>query len=186
MLRQIAAAVAVIVVSSSFANAQTIYAPVQYQYGEGNHRYYYGGSDPAVLEMAERQRCLDEMTDFRYGTDRYNAAYVHYRLVGRLERVYSDCVPYVNARIYGYRAVDAANDAYKNVPTYFRKADLLRAAVAMPDGTNVVGAQAQPVAGDYDDRHAVTRPAIRPRAIIKIIPRSKPKTSDKQLTASAN
>ena len=187
MLRPIAAAFAVMVVSSSIANAQIIYEPVRYQYGEGNHRYYYGGNDPLVLEMAERQRCLDEMTDYPYGSDRHTDAYLHYRLIGRLERVYSDCVPYVNARVYGYRPVDAANDAYRNVPTYFRKADLMRAAVVMPDGTSVVAAQARPVVVyDDDDHRAVTRPAIRPRAIIKIIPRSKPKTSDKQLTASAN
>jgi hypothetical protein len=184
MLRPIAAVVVLFAGTSSLVNAQTIYAPVQYQYGQGAHRYYYGGSDPAVFEMAERQRCLDEMSDYRYGTDGYNAAYVHYRLVGRLERVYSDCVPYMNARVYGYRQVDAANDAYANVPTYFRKVDLLRAAVVLPDGSRVVPPQARPVRVDLDDDSAVTRPVIRPRAII-IIPKSKPKTSDKQQTASA-
>jgi hypothetical protein len=184
MLRSLAAAVVLTVCSSSLVNAQTIYAPVQFQYGQGDHRYYYGGNDPAVLAMAERQRCIDEMTDIRPGTDRYNAAYMHYRLVGRLERVYSDCVPYRNARVYGYRAVDAANDAYANVPTYFRKADLLRTAVALPDGSRVVSPQAVPVRFERDaDDTAMTQP-IRPRAII-IIPKNKPKTSDKQQTASA-
>jgi hypothetical protein len=182
MLRSIAAVAVVTLVASSL-NAQTIYAPVQYQYGEGVHKYYYGGSDPAVFAMAERQRQLDEMTDFRYGTDRYNAAYLHYNLIGRLDRVYSDVVPYMNARVFGYRAVDAANDANANVPTFFRKADLLRAATVMPDGSHVVSAQAQPVADPVEVR-ATTRAAIQPRAII-IIPKNKPKTSDKQLTASA-
>ena len=186
MLRPFAATFAVLFVSSaSLVNAQTIYEPVRYQYGEGNHRYYYGGSDPAIFDLAERQRCLDEMTDYRYGTDRYNAAYMHYRLIGRLDRVYSDCAPYVNARIYGYLPVDARNDAYANVPTYFRKADLMRAAVLLPDGTNVVPAQAQPVSEERYEARAVTQPVARPKAII-IIPRSKPKTSDKQQTAAAS
>ena len=187
MLRSIAAAAVVVLVgsSSSLVNAQTIYAPVQYQYGEGRHRYYYGGSDPAVLNMAERRRSVDDLSDHPYTSDRYNAAYLHYRLIGQLDRVYSDVVPYTNARVYGYLPVDAANDAYANVPRYFRKADLLRAAVDLPDGSSVVPAQARPVV-DLDDvrlRRTATRPVVRPRAIL-IIPK-KAKTSDKSVASAA-
>jgi hypothetical protein len=188
MFRSIAAAVAitVVAVSSSSLSAQTIYAPVQHQYGSGDHRYYYGGSDPAVFERAERQRCLDEMTDYPYTSARYNDAYVHFRLLGQLDRVYSDCVPYMNARVFGYLPVDAANDANANVPRYFRKVELLRGAVMMPDGSRVVPAAATPVVTDRDlyGERAATRPVIKPRAII-IIPKKAPKTSDKQVASAA-
>jgi hypothetical protein len=182
MFRSIAAAVMgmMIVSSASLIQAQTIYAPVQYQYGQGEHRYYYGGSDPAVIDLAERQRRVDELSDHRYTSERYNDAYLHHRLIGQLDRVYSDAVPYLNARVFGYLPVDAANDANANVPLYFRKADLLAAAVAQPDGTRVVPAHARPVVTVDRSETAAKPTAVRPRAII-IIPRSKPQTSDKLL-----
>ena len=186
MFRSIAAAAVVLVASSSLANAQTIYAPVQYQYGEGAHRYYYGGNDPHVIALAERQRCLDELSDHAYTSQRYNDAYLHARLVGRLDRVYSDCAPYLNARVFGYLPVDAYNDANRGVPNYFRKANLVRAGTWQADGTRLVSPQAEPVV-DLDDDYdrAATRPAIKPRAII-IIPRGKPAaTSDKQVASAA-
>ena len=188
MMRSMAAVAGLLVLgASSSAGAQTIYAPVQYQYGEGNNTYYYGGSDPAVHAMAERQACVDRIGDHAYDSDRYTHAYVHRRLVGQLERVYSDCVPYTNARAYGYLPVDAANDANANVPRYFRMRDLRRAAVVQPDGTRVIAAQAQPVPADRDDddadARATTRPEIKPKSII-IIPK-KAKTSDKQVASAA-
>ena len=188
MFRPIAAAtlgVVLAVSASSSARAQTVYTPVRYQYAEQGHHFYYGGSDPAVFDMAERQRCLDEISDHPYTSDRYNHAYVHRRVIGQLHRVYSDCVPYVNARVFGFMPVDAANEANANVPRYFRKADLDRAAVEMADGSWVVPAQARPVVIERDrDRHgrAATRPVIKPRAII-IIKKAKP--SDKQVASAA-
>ena len=51
--------------------------------------------------------------------------YLHAGLIGRpAEYVYSDCRPGVNVSVYGYTSVDARNEAYANVPTYFRKRDL--------------------------------------------------------------
>jgi hypothetical protein len=185
MLRSIAAGMFVTLVASSFANAQTIYAPVQYQYGDTYNRYYYGGSNPAVFAMAERNRRVDALQDVPYTSDRYTQAYVHRQLIGQLDRVYSDVVPYINARVFGYLPVDASNDAYANVPRYFRMADLRAAAVVHPDGTRVVPAQARPVVSG-DAARATTRAAIKPRAII-IIPKSaKPKASDKQLVLAAD
>jgi hypothetical protein len=190
MLRSIAAAVLGVLGLSSLANAQTIYAPVQYQYGEGRYRYYYGGSDPAVFDMAERQRAVDALLDVPYTSSRYTSAYVHLRLIDQLTRVYSDVVPYTNARVFGYLPVDAANDANANVPRYFRKADLVRASVELPDGSRVVPPQACPVVdADRDARdRAATQPAsTRPRAII-IIPKGKPAVkppSDKPAVALA-
>jgi hypothetical protein len=187
MFRPIAAAavgVVLAVSASSSAGAQTVYAPVQYQYGRQGDIYYYGGSDPAVFAMAERQACVDRIGDHSYTSDAYNHAYVHRRLIGRLDRVYSDCVPYTNARVFGFLPVDAANEANASVPRYFRMADLDRAAVVMPDGSRLVPAQAMPVADPDDDaRRASTRPAIKPRAII-IIPK-KAKPSDKQVASAA-
>ena len=187
MLRSLAVAVVAVVASASLANAQTIYAPVQYQYGEGRYRYYYGGGDPAVFDRAERQRAFDEMTDFPNSSTRYNDAYVHHRLIGQLTRVYSDVVPYMNARVFGYLPVDASNDAYANAPRYFRKADLDRAAVELPDGSRVVTPQARPVVDPDELSRAATRPAaIKPRAIIIISKVVKPKASDKPAVAVAD
>ena len=62
MIRSIAAVAAGLLVLGSLspsAGAQTIYAPVQYQYGEGEHRYYYGGSDPAVFIVLPKRRDKD-------------------------------------------------------------------------------------------------------------------------------
>src|SRR4051794_9991347 len=118
MIRRMSAFGLVLFVTSGaalLAHGQTIYAPVQYQYGDGANRYYYGGTDPAVFAMADRQRCLDDLTDYPFMSERYTKAYIHRRLIGQLDRVYSDCVPYMNARVYGYLQVDAANQAYANV-----------------------------------------------------------------------
>lgn len=190
MIRSVAAVAGLLVVvgaSSSHAGAQTIYEPVQYQYGQGEHRYYYGGNDPAVFELAERRAWIDRLGDHPYDSDRYTHAYVHRRLVGQLERVYSDCVPYLNARAFGYLPVDAANEANANVPRFFRMADLNRAALVQPDGTRVVPAQAKPLRLDREAAAAAdpsaTGPAAKPKTII-IIPR-KPKTSDKQVASAA-
>jgi hypothetical protein len=185
MIRSIAAVAGLLVLGSSYAGAQTIYAPVQYQHGQGNDRYYYGGSDPAVHALAERRACADRLGDHAYDSGRYTHAYVHRRLIGQLERVYSDCVPHVNARAYGHLPSDAANEANANVPRYFRMADLNRAAVVQTDGTRVVAAHAQPIPADRDgDATRAAAPGeIQPRGII-IIPR-KAKTSDKQVAAAA-
>jgi hypothetical protein len=173
MIRSLAAAAfaVVVVASSSLAGAQTIYAPVQYQYGVEQYRYYYGGSDAVVFDRAERTMAIDELTDIPHDSRRYTQAYVHLNLIGQLDRVYSDVIPSLNARTFGYLPRDAANDAYANVPRYFRKADLVAAAVELPDGSRIVPSQARPAELSREARSA-TRPAseIRPRAII-IIPK---------------
>ena len=186
MVRSIAAVAGLLVLGSSYAGAQTIYEPVQYQHGDGNDRYYYGGSDPAVHATAQRQACADRLGDHAYDSGRYTHAYIHRRLIGQMERVYSDCVPHVNARVHGHLPTDAANEANANVPRHFRMADLNRAAVVQPDGTRVIAAHAQPVPADVDGDDATRAAApgeIRPRGII-IIPK-KAKTPDKQVADAA-
>jgi hypothetical protein len=104
------------------APAQVIYEPVRYQFdasGNGNV-YFYGGTDAAVHARA---RALSR--DPRFG---YVGGYqfVSSSRVVSLTRppVYVDSLPFVDASRFGYTASDAANAAYRNVPTYFRKADL--------------------------------------------------------------
>ena len=96
---------------------------------------------------------------------------MHRRLVGQLDRVYSDDAPYVNARVYGYLPVDAANDANANVPRFFRMADVLRAAVALAGWvTHSLAVCTGVPAATQGANRATSRPAIGPRAII-IIPK---------------
>jgi hypothetical protein len=170
MIRSIAAALVVVVASSSLAGAQTIYAPVQYQYGVEQYRYYYGGSDAAVFDRADRTMAIDRLTDIPHDSRRYTDAYVHMNLIGQLDRVYSDVIPSLNARTFGYMQRDAANDAYANVPRYFRKAELVAAAVDLPDGSRVISSQAHPVEVPREARSATRSSEIKPRAII-IIPK---------------
>jgi hypothetical protein len=95
---------------------------------------------------------------------------VHLNLIGQLDRVYSDVTPWRNARVFGYLQRDAANDAYANAPRYFRKADLVEAAVELPDGSRVIPPSAQPVERPREARAATRSSEIKPKAII-IIPK---------------
>ncbi|MGH7177726.1 MAG: hypothetical protein ACREJC_10125 [Tepidisphaeraceae bacterium] len=64
-------------------------------------------------------------------------------------RVYADALGYQNGTCFGFTANDAGNEAYANVPTYFRKGDMVRAAVPSQTGGWVVPAQAQPISSSY-------------------------------------
>ena len=46
--------------------------------------------------------------------------------IGEQTYVFSDCLPYRNAAVYGYTSVDARNEANASMPRYFTKRDLLR------------------------------------------------------------
>jgi hypothetical protein len=186
MIRSIAAACVVVVASSSLAGAQTIFAPVQYQYGVEQYRYYYGGNDAVIFDRADRTAAVDKLTDIPHDSHRYTQAYVHLNLIGQLDRVYSDVTPWRNARVFGYLQRDAANDAYANAPRYFRKAELVAAAVEQADGSRVIAPGAQPVELSREARAASRPSEIKPRAII-IIPKgdkAKPKDGDVQQTSN--
>src|SRR5688572_5283845 len=162
-----------ILVAGSAASAQTIYEPVQYQYGDQHERFYYGGSDPAVFDLADRTRCRYIRGD-TYGLDGYNGAYLHPRRTNRFDLVFWDCVPYLNASPFGYTRTHARNDAYLNVPRYFRKGDLVETAPVLGDGTRVVPAQHRPppsYRAERTDRRSTTRPTTRR---IIIIPKRAP------------
>lgn len=204
MVRMIFAAAWVALLSlASAASAQVIYEPVQYQYVRGGAMYYYGGSDPQVFGLAE------------YNAELFNAA----RTMGKggltVERVvnvtrthvYSDLFPYRDAKLMGFTPDDAANEANANLPRYFRKGNLLAAAVPAVSGTYfrmsdilsaghsavwTVPAQAEPRAilpagGNNGPSTApATSPATEPAPIMIIpkgalIPRH---TSDKMLIVS--
>jgi len=162
--------------AGSVARGQVFYEPVQYQYGQGDGKYYYGGSDPAAFAHAERVSACGVMV----GGHAYSTAVNSVPVVPRAT-VYADCVPFQNAADWGATATDARNEAYAAQARYFRKSDLLRAAVPAPGGL-VVPAQAQPIpaAGAGGGARAVADP-VQPRGTILIIPRKmleKPKAPD--------
>ena len=156
-------AAVLLLVCCAVANSQIIYEPLQYQY-PGDPSYYYGGDDPSVFEHAERMQCL-----CRHRSHDRDA--VFHDCGKRLPIVYSDCLPYVNAAIYGYTANDARNDASRSVPRYFRKSELLAAAIVLRDGSVIVPAQARPIATIQIKPYR--RPTAEPKPII-IIPRPRP------------
>jgi hypothetical protein len=172
-MRTVVAAIVLTCSLCSAASAQIIYAPVQSQYQAGRETFYYGGSNPRVFDYAQRQLgCLDNGSSWHEG--RSGSGYLHRGLTtAPRQYTYSDCAPYQNAIVYGYTSVDARNDAYANVPRFFRMADLQASAVPAADGVgHVVPAQAP---GTIDIRPArrtgpSTAPATQPKPVL-IIPK---------------
>lgn len=178
MLRVSCAFAAVLVcVLVSSASAQTIYMPVQVQHGT-DMKYYYGGSNPDMLDYADRVACRNGYPSARTGST-YSSLYCTVGQVGEHRMILSDCLPYRNAAVYGYREHDAVNEANAAVPRYFRKSDLVAAAIPAGDGSMIV--PATPVSGDHrmamSGDAKVMKPAgsgeIKPRAII-ILPKKAP------------
>jgi hypothetical protein len=132
---------------ATWASGQIIYEPVRYQYGDGP-KFYYGGRDPAILAYGYAQHDSLPLT------------------------IYTDARQYENAAVYGYSTNDARNEAYANAPRYFRMRDLIAAGNLMPDGTIVVGAQAQPISTQAGPAMTSAQ-RVLPRAIL-IIPRGQP------------
>jgi len=126
--------------SSSFA--QIIYEGVQYQYSSGGSLYYYGGDNPRIHAAANY---LSGETSYgRSNGYAFHSGNVdtHREVVTEPARIFTDMMPFENGRFYGYTVNDARNAAYARAATYFRKADALRAARPMADGTWSVPAQA--------------------------------------------
>jgi hypothetical protein len=94
------------------AHAQIFYQPIQFQY-DAPRSFYYGGHDPAVFNFA------------------YTPAWLN---GGRAQplRIYTDSMPYTNARLYGYTIDAAQNEANANAARYFRKSDIVAAKRATP------------------------------------------------------
>ncbi len=134
-------AVALVGCIASAASGQVFYEPVRYEHGSGDAKFYYGGHHAQVFEhvAADVNRTA------------YSSAVTQVPVVAR-NRVYSDAVPFQNLAdesltTYGsYTPSDARNEAYRNVPRYFRKHDLLmsRDVQLTEDATLVVPAYARP------------------------------------------
>ncbi len=181
-MSRLALLIALCAIASS-ASAQVIYEPVRYQYGHQNNIYYYGGSDPRVHYSA--QFPIGGAGRFgRAGGWAFASGNTRSfrQVANEPTRVFTDSLPirYDNAAFAGFTENDARNDAYFNVPTYFKKSELLAAAVEQSDGAWVVPSQAQPVPLD----RAVSRsaPTTGPKPLM-IIPKDRlrpaPKSSDK-------
>jgi hypothetical protein len=186
------AALTLLLVAASSARAQVIYAPVQYQYTNGI-TYYYGGNDPSMFGYIDRVKCRNGYPSDVAG-HHYNSLRHTLGQVGEPVYVFSDCLKYRNAAVYGYTVDDVKNEAMANMPLYFTKRDLLESAIPAGDGTLVVPAMGKPMgmmSSPMASRPAATQPAEpKPRAII-IIPKGMqkkaPETGDlKKVVASAN
>ena len=162
------AAVVLSAVVSSSASAQVIYEPVRYQYGDAL-KYYYGGNNGAMHAYADQVLCRNGYPSSMYGN--YTSLYNTLGQIGEKKLVLTDCMPLRNAAVFGFDANDARNEAYANVPRYFRKGDLLNAAVTAADCTLVVSAQAMPRAeGGMRDMRSASPVEPKPRAIL-ILPK---------------
>lgn len=187
MLRP-ALAFCLLVIVGSAASAAIVYAPVQYQYRDpylNAPAFYYGGSDPAVMEWgATIQQRYNTGPGYPYISTSYAAegrfAYnvLNVKALNTFPHTYTDLLPTgMNAYVHGFSVSDARNDAYANVPLYFRKRDLLASAVPTPDGSLVVPAQA-PLPGTIEIKpmhgapttQPVTEPTTTPSPIL-IIPK---------------
>ena len=186
-----AAALLVLVVASS-ASAQVIYQPVQHQYSNGM-TYYYGGNDPSMQHYIEHVKCRNGYPSEITG---HHGNHLRHTLgqIGEQKYVFSDCLMYRNAAVYGYTAQDAQNEANANLPRYFTKRELLEAAEPAADGTLIVRASGK--AHHVGTHHAAptarptTQPSeVKPRAII-IIPKAPKHAPEKdglkKVVASAN
>lgn len=130
------------------ASAAIVYEPVQYQYKSGNKTYYYGGADPAMHRFANR------WVDPRINRDAEG------QRSDKPIYVYTDSLPRLNGALFGLRPVDAMNEAYRNMPRYFRKADSLRSARRDETGTIVVPAQPPMGSGTI-----IIKPWVAPRSL---------------------
>jgi hypothetical protein len=145
MLRCVAVALALFVLSTS-AMAQVMYEPIRYQYETPRgEKYYYGGVDPRVHAVASNYY-YSGCGFHGYATNlhRFDGGNSFGQPSPYYDRtpIYTDCIPYQNASWFGYTQADARNEAYANSPTYFRKADLLASAVPTATGGWVVPANA--------------------------------------------
>ena len=171
------AAVLVCVVASS-ASAQVIYQPVQVQYGT-DMKYYYGGGNPDQHAYADRVACRNGYPSATTG-NYYSSLHCTLGQVGENRLILSDCLPYRNAAVYGYREHDAVNEANAAAMQYYRKGDLL--AVPAGDGTLVSSPYAAradhgTAAGQDMQMAKSTSGEVKPRAII-ILPKKAPRDGD--------
>lgn len=156
---------------ASTASAQVVYQPVQYQYhtGQSSQTYYYGGTNPIQQALATLPPVVSE------GNIVVRPLTLPYRgeiqsFADRRDPVYSDRLPYVNVRPLGFTISDAQNESNRNLPTFFRKSDLLARAQLQADGTYSVPAVQGPT--PTSPVIALTKPRPEgPKGVILIIPK---------------
>jgi hypothetical protein len=156
--------VGVLFLVQSVSSAAIIYEPVQYQHrGPDGRIYYFGGHHQAAVDAAERRAFAMRNTNPSDRPDNFITRTDH------APAVYSDVAPYMNLSVYGYTAVDAANEANASVPRYFRKADLFPAGHLDHHGDWIVPANAKPL-----PTVRIVMPTTQPVAphAILIIPKS--------------
>ena len=178
-MRRALLALASLVLSAgaSAASAQVIYQPVTYQWQSpnGGGYYYYGGTNHHVHAHANANSLVPGYG--RTGGYAFQSGdhHVHREVVTEGPRIYSDAVSYShnNARYYGFHIHNAANEAYANAATYFRKGDLERNALLQEDGTWLVPA--------YNIRKSsiMIRPYVKPIDTNRVMGTSKPKAEPK-------
>ena len=139
------------------------YDPVRSQYRVGDQTFYYGGSNPYVLDFAKRQAVLE---DLRYYRSDFGRRYQDH------SPVYSDLLPYRDMTDFNFTAADAQNEANAGASRYFNKRHALMHASRDVDGTVVVPAHPPMMmmhygGGRYMDglryMGPTTRPMVRPR-----------------------
>jgi hypothetical protein len=138
----------------AISSAAIVFEPVQYQYRDAHcdrPAFYYGGSNPAVFMagvMAQQRYHLGAnpihetaLSSPLVGPLTDNL--LHHGDMGAAPITYSDSLPPgSNAYPYGLTPDDARNDAYSNVPRYFRKRDLMNSAILLPTREVAIPAQA--------------------------------------------
>lgn len=133
MLR-IALALCALLLACQGVTAQVIYSPVEFQHRAGT-LFYYAGSDPGVLSRASHPmtsgRTFGRVNGWAFAS---GSIHTHREVACEPTRIYTDAIPNQNARIYGYTVADVQNEAYRAVPRYFRKSELLKDAVVRADG----------------------------------------------------
>jgi len=170
------------------AFGQIIYEPVRYQHRAGDSTFYYGGHDPHVYHFAQLEAALEQ---YRVGRHEFGRKW-SYELFNPLPRIYSDYLPYQDVSLLGATPDDARNEAHRAVPRYFRKIDLLREGIPMPDGTVVIPPTAPQVQRVIPRTRVMVPPgtSTRPVGRILIIPKGNLKkpadnTTDKLVAAAS-
>jgi hypothetical protein len=167
-------ATAIVCLVPAFASAAIVFEPVQYQYRDPVHNntpaFYYGGSNPAAFMagVVRQQRMMignipvhDE--GFRhvwFGPLTDNL--ITHGPWSSVPATYTDVLPPgMNGYLLGLMPDDVRNEAYDNVPRYFRKRDLMGSAVMVAPHVAVIPAQA-PLPGTLEMMPAHGWPTTQP------------------------
>ncbi len=138
----------------AISSAAIVFEPVQYQYRDAMHdhpAFYYGGANPAAFAagVIHQQRYpigANPVRDIGFHTTIVGPLtndLLHHGDWGNFPITYTDLLPPgMNAFPLGLTPDDARNDAYNNVPRYFRKRDLLNSAILLPNREIAIPPQA--------------------------------------------